>query len=206
MEFLQELFGKDALTYDQLAEKLQTAGADGKPAKLVDLTQGGYVGIDKHKALEEERDGLQEQLGTAQDTITTMEKNAADADGIKATAEQYKADAEAAKKVADEKVAAADYRVAAIEAAGAHTFTSKGARSAYIEALAKSGLPLEDDKITGLSDFDTKYKGADPDAFKAEGAAPPPRIVSGTTPPSSEKGWREKANENFAKAKEETQE
>lgn len=45
MGFLQEIFEQGALTYDQLAEKLQTAGADGKPAKLVDLTQGGYVGI-----------------------------------------------------------------------------------------------------------------------------------------------------------------
>lgn len=182
MEFLKEIFGQDALTYDQLTEKLETAGKDGKPAKLADLTQGQYVGLGKFNALEEERDGLKEQLGTAQKTISTMEKNAADADGIKKTAEKYKSDAEAAQKTADEKVAAADYRVAAIEAAGAHTFTSKGARTAYIEALAKSGLPLDKGSITGLSDFDTKYKESDPDAFKAADAAPPPRIVAPVTP------------------------
>lgn len=182
MEFLQELFGQDALTYAQLTEKLEKAGKDEKPAKLVDLTQGEYMNVEKYKNMEQERDGLKEQLSTAQATITEMEKNAADADGIKATAEQYKADAEAAKQAADEKVAAADYRVAAIEAAGAHTFTSKGARSAYIDALTKSGLPLDKGNITGLSDFNTQYKESDPDAFKDADAAPPPKIVLPSKP------------------------
>lgn len=193
MEFLQELFGQEALTYEQLAEKLQKAGKDGKPAKLVDLSQGEYMGVDKYKNLEQERDGFKEQLGTAQETITTMEKNASDAEGIKQTAEQYKTDAEKARQEADEKVSAANYRVAAIEAAGTHTFTSKGARTAYIDALTKSGLPLKDGEITGLSDYNTKYKESDPEAFKDPNAAPPPQINVPGEPNTGPKGAFEDA-------------
>ena len=46
MEFLKELFGTEALTYGQLAEKVTA-----KKMKLADLSTGAYVGKEKLGAL-----------------------------------------------------------------------------------------------------------------------------------------------------------
>jgi len=62
MEFLKALFGDGALTYAQLSEKIKGAGKDGKDMKLADLSHGGYVSAEKHRAAETERDESRQQL------------------------------------------------------------------------------------------------------------------------------------------------
>lgn len=73
MEFLKDLFGTEALTYEQLGEKLKTAGKDGKEAKLADLSQGGYVSLEKHNAVISDRDGLKTQLDAAGEAMKAFD-------------------------------------------------------------------------------------------------------------------------------------
>ena len=60
MEFLKEIFGDGALTYDQLAAKVAE-----KKMKLADLSTGGYVGKEKFEALNTEKSGLETRLNEA---------------------------------------------------------------------------------------------------------------------------------------------
>lgn len=46
MEFLKDLFGAEALTYDQLAAKVAE-----KKMKLADISTGAYVGKEKFESL-----------------------------------------------------------------------------------------------------------------------------------------------------------
>lgn len=71
MEFLKELFGTEAITFDQFAEKAKTAGA-----KPVDLSKGEYISLDKFKALEAERDGLSGQIKDYGKQLTEAQKAA----------------------------------------------------------------------------------------------------------------------------------
>ncbi len=85
MEFLKETFGTEALTYDQLAEKLKGSEA----VKLGNLAGGAYVGKDKFAAVELERDSLRTQLGTAAEEIKSYKD--LDVEGIKKAAADWEA-------------------------------------------------------------------------------------------------------------------
>lgn len=73
MEKIKELFGTDALTYEQFTEKL--GAADKKTLNLANLAAGGYVGKDKFAAKEAE-------LQTAQQTIKDLQDAAKKWDGV----------------------------------------------------------------------------------------------------------------------------
>lgn len=188
MDFLKELFGSEAITFEQFLEKAQAAGKDGQAMKLVDLTQGGYRGAEKYTALEGENKSLASQLEEAGKTIEAMKTNAHDVEAIQKTADKYKEDAEKAKAESDSRVAAAEYRAAAIEAASSLQFSSASAKRAFINDLVDKCLPVDKGQITGFNDFERDYRESDPDAFKTENATPPPRIVAGATPAGGAKG------------------
>lgn len=71
MKFLETVFGTEALTYEQFAKKVESAGF-----KLADLSNGDYVDANKFKALETERDGLKTQLTERDTKLSELEKNA----------------------------------------------------------------------------------------------------------------------------------
>lgn len=71
MDKLKELFGSDALTFEQLTEKLK----DNKEVKLANLAAGGYVDKAKYTAKEGE-------LATAKQTITDLQEAAKKWDGV----------------------------------------------------------------------------------------------------------------------------
>lgn len=71
MEKLKALFGTDALTFEQLEEKLK----DNKEIKLANLASGNYV--DKKKF-----DDKVSELGTANQTITDLQNAAKKFDGV----------------------------------------------------------------------------------------------------------------------------
>ena len=71
MEKLKALFGTDALTFEQLEEKLK----DNKEVKLANLASGNYV--DKKKF-----DDKVNELGTANQTITDLQNAAKKFDGV----------------------------------------------------------------------------------------------------------------------------
>lgn len=189
MEFLKDVFGTEALTFEQLSEKLK----DSKDVKLANLASGDYVGAEKFKALEETKTGLALQLEEASKTIDGFKSM--DIDAIKAAADTYKKDSEAATQKALQAEENAARRIAAIEAASGQVFSSNSAKNAFIAALMEKGLPVENGAFTGFSDFLTSYKETDPDAFKSD--VPPVRITSPTTPPAPSESWREKVQANY---------
>ena len=95
MEKLKALFGTDALTFEQLEEKLK----DNKEIKLANLASGDYVGKKKF-------DDMESAFNTAQQTITGLQDTVKKFDGVdidklkKDAAEwetKYNTDVEAAK-------------------------------------------------------------------------------------------------------------
>lgn len=63
IEYLKDLFGGGALTFEEFSGKLEKA----EGVKLANLKEGGYVGRDKFDALAAEaRDGLKSQLAEGQ--------------------------------------------------------------------------------------------------------------------------------------------
>lgn len=71
MEALKALFGTEALTWEQLEEKLK----DNKDVKIANLVAGGYV--DKRKY-----DDKVTELGTANETIKGLKETVAKFDGV----------------------------------------------------------------------------------------------------------------------------
>lgn len=75
MEKLKALFGTDALTFEQLEEKLK----DNKEIKLANLASGNYVDKKKH---EEKVSTMQAELDTANQTITGLQDTVKKFDGV----------------------------------------------------------------------------------------------------------------------------
>lgn len=71
MDKLKALFGTEALTYEQLEEKLK----DNKDIKLANLAGGGYVDRKKY-------DDLEQSLTTANNTITGLQDTVKKFDGV----------------------------------------------------------------------------------------------------------------------------
>lgn len=162
MDFLKDVFGTEALTYDQLAEKLK----DSKDIKLGNLAGGAYVSKEKFTALETERDGLKTQLDTAAGEIKSYKD--LDVDGIKQKAAdweiKYNTDTQALK----DQLGAAEYGFAVQQAVSGVKFTSESAKKAFIADLTAKKLPLQEGKLLGLEDFRKEYATSDPGAFVTE--------------------------------------
>ena len=60
MEFLKELFGDKALTFDQFAAKVNE-----RKMKLANISDGAYVGREKFDTLTADRNGLKQRLDDA---------------------------------------------------------------------------------------------------------------------------------------------
>ena len=160
MEFLKELFGTEALTYDQLAEKVTA-----KKMKLADLSAGAYVGKEKFEALSVEKEGLATRLAEANTKLEGYDP-------------EWKAKAEQAQKDAEAKVAELERRQLLGQQAAALKFSSESARRAFVADLEAKGLPVQDGKLLGFDDFVKEYQAADPGAFAS--AAKPPVVVRPT--------------------------
>ncbi|MGL5512285.1 MAG: phage scaffolding protein [Sporomusa sp.] len=140
MEFLKETLGEEL--YTQFVEKMK----DSK-IKLADLSGGAYVGADKFKSLEAERDGLKTQLGEAGKQIEAFK--GMDIDGIKKAADDYKAAAKKAQDDADAKIAAMQFDYA-LE----RELTSAKVRDPKVVTplLNRDALKYTDGTIAGLKE------------------------------------------------------
>lgn len=165
MEFLKELFGGEALTYEQLAEAAKSAKLE-----IVDVADGGYVRREKLDALTAARDGLAGQLAEATAQMERFE--GMDVDGIRAAADEWKAKYEAETAALKEQMAAAEYGFAVREATTGMQFTSDSARKAFTADLTAQKLPLQEGKLLGLDDFVKNYRESDPAAFMPAGGVP----------------------------------
>ena len=85
----------------------------------------------------------------------------------------WKAKAQQAQQQADQQVRDLKSRYAEANAAAGLTFTSAGARKAFLADLAEQKLPIQEDgTLLGFEDYLASYRQADPGAFAAEGGYP----------------------------------
>ena len=161
MEFLKELFGTEALTYDQLAARVSE-----KKLKLADLSGGAYVGKEKFETLMTEKNGLKEMLETANQKLAGYDPD-------------WKQKAEQAKREAEEKVLALQRGQAVREQSAGLRFSSESAKRAFLSDVEAKGLPLQDGKLLGFDDFVKAYRDSDPAAFAPE--EKPPAVTASAT-------------------------
>lgn len=177
MEFLKDIFGSEALTYDQLAEKLKGS----KDIKLGNLAGGQYVQREKLTAVETERDTLKTQLGEANKTIEGFK--AMDIEGVKRAAGEWETKYNTDTQALKDQLAATQYGFAVKEAVANLKFSSESAKKAFVADLTAKKLPLQDGKLLGLEDFAKTYKENDPNAFAPEGGVPKIVFGGGKKPP-----------------------
>ena len=164
MEFLKELFGTEALTYGQLAEKVTA-----KKMKLADLSTGAYVGKEKFDALTVEKEGLSTRLAEANAKLEGYDP-------------EWKAKAAQAQKDADARVAAVQ-RDAVIDGAiaKAKARNAKAVRALLdMDTLAKStDLSKDVDaalaKVAKENDYLFEGNAAKPEIKGAVPADPGPK-------------------------------
>lgn len=177
MEFLKEVFGTEALTYDQLAEKLNGS----TNIKLGNLAGGGYIGADKYKALEAKLAGLEEQLGAANTKLEGYDP-------------EWKTKAEQAKTEAEARVAAVQFDTV-LDAA---LSTAKAKNPKTVKALLNmDGLKLSDGRIIGLKEQLEAIQKDNDFLFEGEQQQPPKFTKPGTPPPS--KGTEQDYLDSFYK-------
>lgn len=174
MEFLKEIFGDGALTYDQLAAKVAE-----KKMKLADLSTGGYVGKEKFEALNTEKSGLETRLNEANKKLEGYDP-------------EWKTKAEQAKAAADEQVQAVQRSFAMKEQAANLKFSSESAKRAFITDLEAKKLPIQDGKVLGFDDFAKSYRERDPGAFLPD--EKPPRFSGSATGPAAAGTKKDQAN------------
>ena len=136
MDFLKSIFGDQALTYDQLAEKLK----DNKDIKIANLASGQYV--DKAKL-----DSKINELNAANQTIKDLQDTVKKFDGV--DVEKLKKDlADWEQKYnSDIGKLKLDY---ALETA---LIASKAKNTKAVKALLKlENIKLDGDKLLGLED------------------------------------------------------
>lgn len=121
---------------------------------------------------------LQEQLNAANNQI--KEFQSMNIDEIKASAAAWQEKYAASEKAWNEKLAGLKYEAAAKDAVADIKFSSNSAKRAFLSDLRAKNLPLEDDKLTGFSDFLHSYKESDPDAFVSEEAKPGTQYLPGS--------------------------
>lgn len=118
----------------------------------------------------EEVENLREQLTAANNQI--KEFQSMNIDEIKASAAAWQEKYAASEKAWQEKLAGLKYEAAAKDAIADIKFSSNSAKRAFLSDLQAKNLPLENDKLTGFSDFLNSYKESDPNAFISEEAKP----------------------------------
>jgi len=134
MEFLKSIFGDQALTYDQLAEKLK----DNKDIKLANLASGQYV--DKAKL-----DAKISELNAANQTIKELQDTVKKFDGV--DIEKLKSDLAAAQQKYDADIGKLKLDFA-LETA---LMANKARNTKAVKALLNlDEIKLDGEKLLGL--------------------------------------------------------
>lgn len=150
MDFLKDVFGGGALTYEQFAEKVDAA----ENIQLVNLADGDYVDKGEHDALQARFDGVNEQLTAANQTLAGYDP-------------EWKTKADEAARQADEKVAQVQFDYALNTA----LHDAKARNATAVRALLNmDGLKLTDGKIVGLQEQLDAIKADNDFLFEGENA------------------------------------
>lgn len=170
MDYLKEIFGEDALTYDEFTEKVKKSDK----VKLANLKEGQYVDKNKFEAKEKEVETLQEQLETANQQIEDFKEM--DIDAIKQAAEDYKTKYETEKANAQAELEKLQFEHAIEKAlTGAKAKNAKAVRA----LLDLDGLKLNNGEIVGLNEQLEKIKEENDYLFEGEEEKVPQIIKPG---------------------------
>ena len=163
MEFLKELFGDKAFTYEQLQEALK----DNKDVKIGNLAGGAYVGKEKYDALKIELDTAKNQLSEANKTIQSFKDM--DIDSIKKEAETYKTKLEETERKAKE-----DMEKFMFDNALQSALTNAKAKNvkAVKALLDMDGLKFNNGEVVGLSEQIEKLKTENDYMFESDEKKP----------------------------------
>lgn len=152
MEKLKALFGTEALTWEQLEEKLK----DNKEVKIANLSAGGYV--DKRKY-----DDTLAELGTANDTIKGLKETVAKFDGV---------DVEKLKKDASDWETKYNTDIAAVKLDSAVNMALVNAKVKNPKlakaAIDMSVVKLDGENLIGFNEQVEKLKESDSYLFDIE--------------------------------------
>lgn len=174
MEFLQELFGDQALTFEQFSQAVTAKGY-----KLADLSTGNYVGKKKHddelSAKDTAIEGLKEQIKTRDGDIKDLKtKLSSDADNATKVAdltsqlEKLQGDYDTAKKDYEARLGKQSYEFAVKEFANSQKFTSNAAKKQFVNEMVSENLKMKNGTIIGADDFMKVYREANQDSFVVE--------------------------------------
>ena len=168
MEFLKAILGEEL--YSQVEEKINSYNSDEKnkdnQVKIVNLSEGKYIGKEKFDAKETELTGVRQQLEDANNTIKTYEDM--DVEGIKKSVQDWQTKYDTDTKALQDKLSKRDYDYAVEKKVDSLKFSSASAKKAFTTDLIAKELKLENDNLLGFEDFVKEYKEADPGAFVVE--------------------------------------
>ena len=155
-----------------------------KGAKFVDLSEGGYVSVNKHN---DELAAKAKEIETLNATITTRDT---DLETLKKQLEEAGVDAAKLKEATDSlatlqnkydgdmkaykaQLRKQSYEFAVREYANTQKFSSKAAKELFIQKMTAKELKMEGNTILGADDFVTAYKADNSDSFVTEQETPP---------------------------------
>lgn len=166
MEFLKQILGDDL--YSQVESKVNSYNSDEKnknnQVKIVNLSEGNYVGKDKFDAKETEIADLKQQLNDANKQIEDFKEM--DIDSIKKTADDYKQKFEQAQKDSEAKINEIKYDTYLSDYIKSLEMTDEVHAENLKKQIKEKELKFEDGKLLGGDDFVKSYKEKHPNAFK----------------------------------------
>lgn len=167
-------------------DKVNAGQADKtKHVRFADLSEGGYVSVDKFNAqvngLNQQVKDLQEQLASRDTDITGLQEKltAATADASKLVEVQQQLTGLQAKYTKDQK----DWETKTTkqrkefmvrERANGLKFTSEAAKRDFLGQANVKDFQLDGETLIGYNEFFDKYKAENPTAFVEEKPADPP--------------------------------
>ena len=169
-----------------------------KHVKLVDLSEGGYISVDKYNdktgSLSGQLSELQEQIKKRDEDMASlsMKLTAAQADASKLSDAQQaltslQTQYESDKQEWEKKTQRQAYEYDVRERANALKFTSNSAKRDFIAQALGKDFKREGDTLLGYDDFVAKYKESDPGAFAVDTPEPQPNAPTIILPNGSKK-------------------
>lgn len=172
---LKELLGDEL--YAQVDAKIaEVNGADDRkenPVKLVDLSEGSYVGKEKYVSLKTEVDGYKKQLTDASTAIESY-KNM-DIEGIKKSAEEWKQKYETDTAALTQQIETQKRTFAAEKYLDGQKIKSPLAKRSILSEFMSQNLEFKDGTFVGADDYMKKIREQYPDDFESEQKEEPPQ-------------------------------
>ena len=181
MDFLKELFGEEALTWEQFSEAVTSKGF-----KVADLSKGNYVSKKKFDDEIKTRDTTISELNSTisvrdndiEDLKQKLETGGQDNETkvkdlltqISTLQSQY----EEEKSTLETKLSKQAYEFAVRDFANSQKFTSTAAKRDFEREMISAELTMKDNSIIGANDFVTSYKEKNADAFVTAEPEPTP--------------------------------